>query len=44
MALQPFEQDGNPVKKPIDQDLNLLLEIVNGSSKPGGACLLSLAH
>ena len=44
MALQPLAQDGNPVMKSIDQDPNLLSAIGNGSSKPGGACLLSLAY
>ena len=43
MALQPLAQDGNPVMKPIDQDPNLLSAIGNGSSKPRGACVLSLA-
>ena len=44
MALQPLAQDGNPVIKLIDQDANLLSAMGNGSSKPGGACVLSLAH
>ena len=43
MALQPFAQDGNPVMKSIDQDPNLLSAMGNGSSNPGGACVLSLA-
>ena len=44
MALQTFEQEGNPVIKTIDQDLNLLPAMGKGSSKPGGAYVLSLAH
>ena len=44
MALQLFEQDGNPVMKSINQDPNLLLAMGNGYSNPGGACVLSLAH
>ena len=44
MALQPFAQDSNPVMKSIDQDPNLLSAVGNGSSKPWGACVLSLAH
>ena len=43
MALQPLAQDGNPVMKSIDQDPNFLSAMGNGSSKPGGACKLSLA-
>ena len=43
MALQPFAQYGNPVIKSIDQDPNLLSLMDNGSSKPGGAHVLSLA-
>ena len=43
MALQAFAQAGSPVMKSIDQDPNLRLAISNGSSKPGGACVLSLA-
>ena len=43
MALQPFEQGGNPVMKSIDQDPNLLLAMGNGASKLGGTCVLSLA-
>ena len=42
MALQPFAQDGNPVMKSIDQDLNLLSAMGSGSSNLGGACVLSL--
>ena len=44
MILQPFAQDGSPVIKAIDQDLDLLSAISNGSSNPGGACVLSLAR
>ena len=44
MALQPFAQDGNPVMKSIDQNANLLSAMGNGSSNPGGVCVLSLAH
>ena len=44
MVLQPFAQDGSPVIKPIEQDPNLLSAMGNDSSKPGGACMLSLAH
>ena len=44
MALQPLAQEANPVMKSIDQDPNLLVAIGNGSSNPGGACVLSLAH
>ena len=44
MALQPLAQDGNPVTKSIDQDPNRLSAMGNGSSKLGGACVLSLAH
>ena len=44
MALQPFAQDGNPVVKSIDQDPNLLSAMGNGSRKPGGAYVISLAH
>ena len=43
MALQPFLQEGNPVIKSIDQDPNLLSAMGKGSSKPGGAYVLSLA-
>ena len=43
MALQPSAQDGNPVMKSVDQDPNLLSAMGNGSSKLGGACVLSLA-
>ena len=43
MALQPLAQEGNPVMKSIDQDPNLLSAMGNGSSNPGGACVLSLA-
>ena len=43
MALQPFAQDGNLVMKSIGQDPNLLSAMGNGSSNPGGACVLSLA-
>ena len=43
MALQPFAQAGSPVMKSIDQDPNLRSAIGKGSSKPGGACVLSLA-
>ena len=43
MALQPFAQDGSPVINSIDQDPNLLSAMGNGSSKPGGVCVLSLA-
>ena len=44
MALQPFAKDGSPVMKSIDQDPNLPSAIGNGSSKPRGACVLSLAY
>ena len=44
MALQPLAQEGKPVIKSIDQDPNLLSTMGNGSSNPGGACALSLAH
>ena len=44
MALQPLAQDGYPVMKSIDQYSNLLSAMGNGSSYPGGACVLSLAH
>ena len=44
MALQPLAQEGNPVMKSIDQDPNLLSVMGNGSSNPGGACVLSLAR
>ena len=44
MALQPFAQDTKPVMKSIDQDPNLPAVMGNSSSKPGGACVLSLAH
>ena len=44
MALQPFAQEGSPVIKSIDQDPNLLSAMGRGSSKPGGAYVLSLAH
>ena len=44
MALQPLAQDGKPVIKSIDQDPNLLSAMGKGSSKPGGACVLSLAY
>ena len=44
MALQPCAQRGNPVMKSIDQDPNLLLTMAMGSSNPGGAYVLSLAH
>ena len=44
MALQPFEQEGNPVIKSIDQDPNLLSAMGKGSSKPRGAYVLYLAH
>ena len=43
MALQPFAQEGSPVIKSIDQDPNLLLAMVKGPSKPGGAYVMSLA-
>ena len=43
MALQTFSQEGNPVLKSIDQDPNLLSAMSKGSSKPGGAYVLSLA-
>ena len=43
MALQPFAQEGNPVIKSIDQDSNLLSAMGKGSSKLGGAYVLSLA-
>ena len=43
MALQPLAQDGNPVMKSIDQNPNCLSAMGNGSSNPGGACVLSLA-
>ena len=44
MALQPFAQEGNPVIKSIDQDPNLLSAMGKGSSKPGGAYVLSLTY
>ena len=44
MALQPFAQGGNPVIKSIDQDPNFLSAMGKGSSKPGGAYVLSLAY
>ena len=44
VRLPDLAQDGNPVIKSIDQDPNLLSAMGNGSSKPGGACVLSLAH
>ena len=43
MALQPFAQEGSPVIKSMDQDPNLLSAMGKGSSKPGGAYVLSLA-
>ena len=43
MALQLFGQKGSPVIKSIDQDPNLLTAIGRGSSKPGGAYVLSFA-
>ena len=43
MALQPFAQEGSPVIKFIDQDPNLRSAMGNGSSKPGGGYVLSLA-
>ena len=43
MALQPLAQEGKPVMKSIDQEPNLLAAMGNGSSNPGGACVLSLA-
>ena len=43
MALQPFANRGNPVIKSIEHDPNLLSAMVKGSSKPGGANVLSLA-
>ena len=44
MALQPFAQEGSPVIKSIDQDPNPKSAMGRGSSKPGGAYMLSLAH
>ena len=44
MALQPFSQAVIPVMKSIDQDPNLRSAMGNGSSKSGGACVLSLAY
>ena len=44
MALQTFAQEGNPVIKSIDQDPNLMAAMGRGSSKPGGAYVLSLAR
>ena len=43
MALQPFAHKGSPVIKSIDHNPNLLSAIGNGSSKPGGAYMLSFA-
>ena len=44
MALQPCAQEGSPVIESIDQGLKLLAAIGRGSSKPGGAYVLSLAR
>ena len=43
IALQPFAHKGSPVIKSIDHDPNLLSAMDKGSSKPGGAFVLSLA-
>ena len=43
MVLQPFAQACSPEIKSIDQDPNLPSAIGNYSSKPGGACVLSVA-
>ena len=43
-ALQLFAQAGIPVIKSIDQALNLCSAMGKGSSKLGGACVLSLAY
>ena len=44
IALQPFAHLGSLVIKSIDHDPNHLLAIGKGSSKPGGAYVLSFAY
>ena len=44
MVLKLFAQEGSPVIKSMDQDPNLISAMFKGSSKSGGAYVVSLAH
>ena len=44
MVLQPFSHRGSPVTKSIEQDPNRVSAMGKGSTKPGGAYMLSLAY